>query len=181
MNQTWQTAPPMVRGACGGLRKLAKYVKVPAPPPAAKHAPSILTRRIAPVPGGQRSAQVRPERDRETLTGLVKRSRPLCLTREPGIAFSAINNGAKRTQTRRAEVHEVQAVERVESNVGEQKVELLEVHPSTRRLEPPVTLYVRQRRCRGVQDNPRRVVGLNEENMRSRNGRRIHCGTWPIC
>jgi hypothetical protein len=156
------------------LRALAKQVEVPAPPPAAKNAPPIGVRRIAPVQDGQRAAQVRPEGDREAVTGLVKRPRPLGLSREPWIAFGAVHDGTKRAQAGRLEVHEVQSVEPVESNVGQQKVEGPEAYPGARRLEPAVTFYVCVRRRRRVQNIPRRVVRLDEEDMRARAGLGIH-------
>lgn len=87
-------APP--RGSQGaGSVNLADQMEIPASPPAAKQAPSIPGRGIAPVPIGQGSVQVRPERDREALTGLVKRPRPLYFSGEPWLAFGAVHDGAR--------------------------------------------------------------------------------------
>ena len=77
--------------------------------------------------------------------GLVKRARSLCLSREHQIVYVAVYDGARRARADRSQVHEVQSVERVESNVGYQKVEGPVADPCARRVEPTVTLHVRER------------------------------------
>lgn len=98
--------------------------------------------------------------------GLVKRARALCLSREPQIVFVAVHDGARRARAERSQVHEVQPVVRVESNVGHQKVKGPVADPRARGVELTVTLYLRERRRGRVEDAARRLVGLHQKDVR---------------
>ncbi len=98
--------------------------------------------------------------------GLVERARALRLPREPQIVFVAVHDGARRARAERSQVHEVQPVVGVESNVGHEKVKGPVADPRARGLEPAVTLDVRERRRGRLEDAARRLVGLHQEDVR---------------
>jgi hypothetical protein len=103
---------PWLPGAAGPM-DLADQMELPAPPPTAEHAPSILCRRLAPIARRSRPRDVRPQRDR----GHVASSCPgsWCLSREPVIAFVAVLEGARRA---RAEPTEPRPARTVRARFG---------------------------------------------------------------
>ena len=110
--------------------------------------------------------QVRHERDRQALVGLVECARPLCLPRESQIVFVAVDDGAWRARAVHSQIHEVQAVVRVESNIGHEKVEGSVADSGARRFETTMTLDVGEGRRRHLQYIPCRLVGLDKQNVR---------------
>ena len=110
--------------------------------------------------------QVCRERDREALVYLEKRAGPLGFPREPQIVFAAVDDGVRRAWAARSQVNEVQAVVRVESKIGHEKVEGPVADPGARRLETTMTLDVCEGRRRRLEDAPRRLVGLDEKDVR---------------
>ena len=100
---------------------LANQVSIPAPAAAAKQSPPIGYRETAPIANRQHPGGVRPQCDRETRDHLVKRPGSLCLSREAGIAFVAVHDGARRAAGGRSKVHEVQPVVVAESHIGHQE------------------------------------------------------------
>ena len=143
---------------------LANQVSIPAPAAAAKQTPPIGNRKTAPIANRQDPGDVRPQCDRETRGYLVKRPGSLCLSREAGIAFVAVHDGARDTPGGRSKVHEVQPVVVAESHIGHQKVKEREEDPSARGFELSVTLHVRERRRGRVEDGARRCGRLNQED-----------------
>jgi hypothetical protein len=77
---------------------LANQVSIPAPAAAAPQTPPIGNRGTAPIASRQHPGDVRPQCDRETRGHLVKRPGSLCLSREHGIAFVAVHDGARGAQ-----------------------------------------------------------------------------------
>jgi len=96
---------------------------------------------------------------------LVKRARSLCLSRECQIAGVAVYDGARQARAERSQVHEVQSVVRVESNVGHQKVKGPVAYPRARRVEPAVTLHVRECRRGRLENAARRFVRLHQKDV----------------
>ena len=97
---------------------------------------------------------------------LVKRARPLCFPREPQIVFVAVDDGVRRAWATRSQVNEVQAVVRVESKIGHEKVEGPVAYSGARRLETTMTFDVCEGRRRRLEDAPQRLVGLDEKDVR---------------
>ncbi len=97
---------------------------------------------------------------------LVERARALYLAREPQIVFVAVDDGAWRARAERSQVDKVQAVVRVESKIGHEKVEGSVADSGARRFETTMTFDVGEGRRRRLEDAPRRLVGLDKQDVR---------------
>ena len=113
-------------------------MEIPTPSAASKDGAPIA-RSIAPVPSWQGSLHVPCKRDRQALLNLIKRTRSLCLSREPRIVMVAVDDDVRRA-TEPSCIRQVQPVVHIEANIGDHKVEELAAESCSGDLEPAVTL-----------------------------------------
>jgi hypothetical protein len=113
---------------------------------------------------GQCARHVRRQGYRQLRAYLVECPRSLYFSRQPGVAFFAIDNATRRARGGGAQVGKVQPVVRAEPNVGHKKVEGRAVQSRARGLKAVVALQLAERGGSGFESAARDVVSLDQQD-----------------